>query len=173
MIVSDKAKRRLEAIYRQHQPNQPPLDVSLHLGATAANERARASRTQCAVRAAVLDEPLYCQEQSTAPDHKQNGSWPVLRDVHSEICVTCNTLRKLQLLHGTIVEVISNIWLCHTCFGHCLCCTVKLTYTRCRSPIRKTAQLWCVLLECSHWMRKSTGLGQHQGSKSSSLAALS
>ena len=101
MIVSIRAKQRLEAIYRQHKPDQPALDIGLHFGAAAAKETPR--ETPSAIRAAVLDEPVSCT--GTCADIDGHDSWVTHRDVHSDVYLTCNTLRSLQMLHGTIVEV--------------------------------------------------------------------
>ncbi len=101
MIVSIRAKQRLEAIYRQHKPDQPALDVGLHFGAAAAQETPR--ETPSAIRAAVLDEPVSCT--GSCADLDGHDSWLTRRDVLSEVYLTCNTLRSLQMLHGTIVEV--------------------------------------------------------------------
>ncbi|DBB17357.1 TPA: hypothetical protein ACH3X3_014397 [Trebouxia sp. C0006] len=101
MIVSIRAKQRLEAIYRQHKPDQPAVDVGLHSGAAAAKKTPR--KTPFAIRAAVLDEPVSCT--GTCAEIDGHDSWLTHRDVHSEVYLTCNTLRSLQMLHGNTVEV--------------------------------------------------------------------
>ncbi|KAA6429814.1 MAG: peroxisome biogenesis 6-like [Trebouxia sp. A1-2] len=101
MIVSTRAKQRLEAIYRQHKPDQPALDVGLPFGAAAAKHTPR--ETPSAIRVAVLEEPMSFT--GTCADVDGHDSWLTRRDVHSEVYLTCNTLRSLQMLHGTIVEV--------------------------------------------------------------------
>ena len=102
ILVSLKAAQRLAAIYRQHHPNQAPLAFGARLVAAQALD----SQPSPHIRAAVLDEPLQV-DQDTSADMEPSPDWRFPRDVHSEICMTCNTLRKLQVLHGTIVEVIS------------------------------------------------------------------
>ncbi len=114
MIVSIRAKQRLEAIYRQHKPDQPALVVGLHIGAAAANETPR--ELPFAIRAAVLDEPVSCTGKFAEADIRGHDSCLTHRDVHSEVYLTCNTLRSLQMLHGTTVEV-SHIVLQHVVQG--------------------------------------------------------
>ncbi|KAL0039627.1 hypothetical protein WJX77_003781 [Trebouxia sp. C0004] len=101
MIVSIRAKQRLEAIFRQHKPDQPALDVGLHFGAEAAKETPR--ETPFAIRAAVFDDSGSCT--GNCADVDGHDSWLTHRDVHSEVYLTGNTLRSLQMLHGTTVEV--------------------------------------------------------------------
>ena len=67
---------------------------------------------KCVLQSAVLNVPL--QYVSIAPNRKQigrdrcdapGGSPPSSRDVHTEIGVTAQTLRRLQVVHGSLVEV--------------------------------------------------------------------
>lgn len=145
VVVSLRAKQRLAAIYRQHQPDRPALDVTPYSRATAANEKARAP--PFAMRAAVLDEPVRPSDESTVKEQQVHDGWLPRRDVHSEICVTCNALRKLQMLHGTIVEVSWRL-LGSIATPHSVSVYVKQNNVQCthRSPARQTAQLLCVLL---------------------------
>lgn len=103
VVICSKAAQRLAAIYRQHRPEQPALALlPQHSQAFAENQRVPVEQTS-SVRTAVLDAPL--SYTSTSPQPKITD-WQNLRDVHSELYVTCHTLRSLQLLHGTLVEVI-------------------------------------------------------------------
>lgn len=142
VVVSFRAKQRLAAIYRQHKPDQPALDVGPYSRATTANETA-----PFAIRAAVLDEPVHASDENTAKEPQGYDGWLPRRDVHSEICVTCNTLRKLQMLHGTIVEVsqrlLGNVATPHSVSFYAKQDGVQCT---CRSPVQQIAQLLCVLL---------------------------
>ena len=67
---------------------------------------------ECILKTAVLNVPL--QYASIAAGSKQIGrgrynapgsSPPSSRDVHTEIGVTAQTLRCLQVVHGSLVEV--------------------------------------------------------------------
>ena len=126
MIVSSRAKQRLEAIYRQHKPDQPALNVGLHLGAAAAKETPR--ETPFAICAAVLDEPL--RRTGNCADTEGHDSWLTQRDVHSEVYLTCNTLRSLQMLHSTTAEV-SRAFLKRVVQGHLMVFVVWQRGTLC------------------------------------------
>ena len=103
VVICSKAAQRLAAIYRQHRPDQPALAVLPHHGKAVAEDQGDPAEQPSSVRTAVLDAPL--PYTSTSPQPKITD-WQTLRDTHSELYVTCHTLRRLQLLHGTLVEVI-------------------------------------------------------------------
>lgn len=103
VVICSRAAQRLAAIYRQHRPDQPALAVvSQHGKAFAQNQRGAAEQTST-VRTAVLDAPLSC---TSIPRQPHVTDWENLRDTHSELYVTCHTLRRLLLIHGTLVEVL-------------------------------------------------------------------
>lgn len=103
VVICSKAAQRLAAIYRQHRPDQPALAVLPQHGKAVAEDQGDPAEQPSSVRTAVLDAPL--PYTSTSPQPKITD-WQNLRDTHSELYVTCHTLRRLQLLHGTLVEVI-------------------------------------------------------------------
>ena len=113
MLVSGRAAQRLAAIYRQHNPDQPALALSLHFGATSAKETKQVTQAPYVIRAAVLDEPLRFAQEGRLSELEPRDSWRCRRDVHSEICMTCSTLHKLQLLHGSVVEVTYSCVILH------------------------------------------------------------
>lgn len=133
IVICSKAAQRLAAIYRQHRPDQPALAVVSQLGKAFA-ERGAAEQTST-VRTAVLDGPLSCASSTRQP---QITDWQNLRDAHSELYVTCHTLRRLQLLHGTLVEVL----LPHK---HILHTSFHIRLSRCHNMsagVSFTRQLW-------------------------------
>ena len=103
VVICSKAAQRLAAIYRQHRPDHPAPALVSQLGKVFAGIQGEAAEQTSTVSTAVLDAPLSCASSTRQP---QITDWQNLRDVHSELYVTCHTLRRLQLLHGTLVEVL-------------------------------------------------------------------
>ena len=103
VVICSKAAQRLAAIYRQHRPDQPALAFVSHNGKVFAENQRGATEQISSVRTAILDAPLSCTSSTRQP---LITDWQNLRDLHSELYVTCHTLQRLQLLHGTLVEVL-------------------------------------------------------------------
>ena len=99
VLVSTRAVQRLQAIQRQHKPDQP--DSALDKLAGAVMHTSDSALAEFELRPAVLNEPLG----EAYPNDKSQLSWDPERDRHSELGVTCTTLCKLHLVHGSIVEV--------------------------------------------------------------------
>ena len=118
VLICNKAAQRLAAIYRQHRPDQPALALVSQIDKGVAEDQRGAAEQTSTVRTAVLDAPLSCASSTRQP---QVTDWQNLRDVHSELYVTCHTLRRLQLLHGTLVEVLlpHNIFTTSVCTPDC------------------------------------------------------
>lgn len=107
IVVSSRAAQRLAAIYRQHRPDQPAIALVPQLGkALPVDDHTSSSTQECKFQAAVLDVPLLHPYDAAATGQAKSSDWQCLRDTHSELYVTCNTLRTLHLLHGTLVEVV-------------------------------------------------------------------
>ena len=106
VVVSSRAAQRLAAIYRQHRPDQPALALVPQLGrALPVDNHISSSKRETRLQAAVLDVPWLYPCNAATPAQAKNTDWQRLRDTHSELYVTCNTLCRLQLLHGALVEV--------------------------------------------------------------------
>ena len=106
VIVSSRAAQRLAAIYRQHRPDQPALAVvPQHGGGQAAYGQTAAPEDVSRIRAAVLDVPLSYPSDASASGPPTNSDWQHRRDIHAELYMTCHTLCRQQLLHGTMIEV--------------------------------------------------------------------
>ena len=106
VVISSKAAQRLAAIYRQHRPDQPALALATQVGkASRVEDQNGPPQHSSRVRTAVLDAPLPRSSITATVGHPTTTDWQNLRDTHSELYVTCHTLCRLQLVHGTIVEV--------------------------------------------------------------------
>ena len=101
LLVSARAVQRLQAIHRQHKPDQPAPAIDPALAAVSPTEAGLGVTQSLGLRIAVLNEPV----SQTPSDPQDNSSWSSERDISSELCVTCKTLCRLQLLHGSLVEV--------------------------------------------------------------------
>lgn len=107
VIICSKAAQRLAAIYRQHRPDQPALNLAPHIGkATPIEHQNGPAEQSSTVRTAVLDAPLPGTSSTATAGWPKTPDWQSSRDTHSELYVTCHTLCRLRLIHGTIVEVL-------------------------------------------------------------------
>ena len=107
VLICSKAAQRLAAIYRQHRPDQPALALAQQVGKATPVEHQNGPPEQSSrVRTAVLDTPLPGTSSAATAGQPNTSDWQSSRDTHSELYVTCHTLCRLRLVHGTIVEVL-------------------------------------------------------------------
>ena len=112
ITVSGIAARRLAAIYRQHRPDQPELIVPPHVTEPfSAETYTGLLDVPRSVQTAVLDAPLEFCAGFASSALASSTDWQSSRDIHSELYVTCKTLRRLQLIHGSLVEVLTHAYL--------------------------------------------------------------
>ena len=104
VVVSSKAAERLAAIYRQHKPDQPALVVGLGK-ALSLDKRKNQSEGPYKIVAAAIDAALTFPNSASNPGQGDSKGWQRLRAIPTELYVTCNTLRRLKLLHGALGEV--------------------------------------------------------------------
>lgn len=97
LLLSGRAAQRLAAIYRQHNPKQPALAIPSRVTA-----RTGSQALLHPLYTAVLDGSFHIPLQ--APE-SLDEKWHNARDVHTEVCLTCATLRKLNLVHGSLAQV--------------------------------------------------------------------
>lgn len=101
LLLSGRAAQRLAAIYRQHKPERPGLAVP-HQASTSFSRQAQ-PRALCT---AILDVPCQTLPHTcTSSRHGSESQWHKTRDIHTEVWLTCATLCKLSMLHGSLAQV--------------------------------------------------------------------
>lgn len=103
LLLPGRAAQRLAAIYRQHNPGQSVPSIGQPFPAAVGSTAVKQS-----LYAVVLDEPVALRpQQHEGPSPRPDTNWQQSRDIHTEVCLTCTTLRKLKMVNGAFAQVLS------------------------------------------------------------------
>ena len=104
VLLPGRAAQRLAAIYRQHRPGEPAPALGHHASASAGGQA-----LQPFLYVAVLDVPFnLVADQFASLTHSHDVHWQQARDTHTEVWLTCTTLRKLHMLNGSLAQARHN-----------------------------------------------------------------